>query len=233
MNIFVYSDESGVLDQAHNTFFVFGGLVFLSKEDRDLWSRKYIAAEKVIREIESVPSNEEVKAATISPKSKSKLYRSLNQAEKFGIVIRQKKLNSNLFLNKKGKQRYLDWAYKMAVKNKLEELISTGAINPNDVENLYFYVDEHTTATNGLYELRESLEQEFKYGIFNMNWSRFYPPLFPNLKGVDVQYCNSATKTLVRSADIVANHIFYIANTNRGAVPEDNHLKMTYHPNLI
>ena len=27
MNIFVYSDESGVLDKAHNDIFAFGGLV--------------------------------------------------------------------------------------------------------------------------------------------------------------------------------------------------------------
>ncbi len=46
MNIYIYSDESGVFDQTHNSFFVFGGLIFLSKQSRDEWSRRYIHAEK-------------------------------------------------------------------------------------------------------------------------------------------------------------------------------------------
>ena len=150
MNIFIYSDESGVLDKQHHQFFVFGGVVFLSKEDRDLWTRKYVAAEHTIRQIESKNDHEEVKASNITNKSKAKLYRSLNKVEKFGIVIRQQLLHDSLFRNKKGKQRYLDWAFKMSAKIKFEELISEGKINPEKVENLYFFVDEHTTATNGL-----------------------------------------------------------------------------------
>ena len=35
MNIFVYSDESGVFDVAHNDFYVFGGILFLSKNEKD------------------------------------------------------------------------------------------------------------------------------------------------------------------------------------------------------
>ena len=49
MNIFVYSDESGVLDKVHNKVYVFGGLVYLSKNDRDVASRKYSKAEQDIR----------------------------------------------------------------------------------------------------------------------------------------------------------------------------------------
>ena len=56
MNIFVYSDESGVFDKIHNNFFVFGGLLFLSKEERDVWNRKYIHTENTIREIEKKPN---------------------------------------------------------------------------------------------------------------------------------------------------------------------------------
>lgn len=48
INIFVYSDESGVLDKVHNDFYVFGGLVFLSRETRDNYSRIYAAAENNI-----------------------------------------------------------------------------------------------------------------------------------------------------------------------------------------
>lgn len=45
MDIYVYSDESGVLDRRENefenNFFVFAGLIFLSKNDKDIFSRKF------------------------------------------------------------------------------------------------------------------------------------------------------------------------------------------------
>lgn len=230
MNIFIYSDESGVFDKFHNEFFVFGGLMFLSKNDRDNWSRKYSSIEKVIRTSEHADKNIEIKATTISNKSKSKFYRSLNQTEKFGTVVYQKKLSDQLFRDKKEKQRYLDWVYKMAVKRKCEELIRNHQINPDEVDNLYFFVDEHTTATNGVYELRESLEKEFKRGTYNFNWQIHYPPIFRNLKNVEVKYCNSAQKTLVRAADIVANHIYHEALQNNGIVDTKNNLTLYYHP---
>ena len=49
MDLFIYSDESGVFDKAHNEIFVYGGLIFLGKEEKDDYNRKYLAAEKAIR----------------------------------------------------------------------------------------------------------------------------------------------------------------------------------------
>ena len=106
MNIFVYSDESGVLDKAHNCVFVFGGLLFLSKEEKDIACRKYIHAEKIIRA--SGGHGKEIKAATISPKEKGKLFRSLNGFYKFGVVVDQTQVRDSIMSNKKSKQRYLD-----------------------------------------------------------------------------------------------------------------------------
>lgn len=45
MDLFVYSDESGVFDKAHNEIFVFGGLIFIGKDQKDEYARRYIAAE--------------------------------------------------------------------------------------------------------------------------------------------------------------------------------------------
>jgi hypothetical protein len=122
MNIYIYSDESGVFDKEHNDYFVFGGLIFLGTEDKENWSRKY-----------------------------------------------------------------------------------------SSVERLYFYVDEHTTATNGRYELKEALEQEFRLGTYNYRYDTYYPPIFMKMKDVQLEYCNSKSKLLVRAADIVANKIFFLA----------------------
>lgn len=105
----------------------------------------------------------------------------------------------------------MDYAYKIAVKRAFENLINIKSLDPNQVERIYFYVDEHTTATNGRYELQESLEQEFKRVTYNYQYDTYYPPIFSNIKDIQLQYCNSESKLLVRAADIVANKIYYLA----------------------
>ncbi len=210
MNIYIYSDESGVFDKEHNDYFVFGGLIFLGIEDKENWSRKYSSVEKILRANKGVALDYELKATQVTNKEKGKLFRTLNGCYKFGVVIRQKQVLDRIFLSKKDKQRYLDYAYKIAAKRAFEKLIQDEIINPNEIERLYFYVDEHTTATNGRYELQEALEQEFKLGTFNYKYDTYYPPIFKQMKQVQLEYCNSKSKLLVRAADIVANKIYYL-----------------------
>lgn len=211
MDLFIYSDESGVFDKIHNDIYVFGGLLFLSKEQKEICSRKYSAAEKRIRASENIQYSQEIKASTISNKSKNKLYRSLNAEQKFAVIINQKSILDQIFKSKKDKQRYLDYAYKISIKRKFENLISNGFINPQEVKCIRFFIDEHTTATNGRYELKELLEQEFKRGTYNRDYGKYFPPIFPDLNCVNLEFCNSASKTLVRAADIVANKVYHMA----------------------
>lgn len=70
MDLFVYSDESGVFDREHNEIFVFGGLIFLGKEEKDKYSRRYIAAEETMRKCRHF-AEEELKASRISNKEKA------------------------------------------------------------------------------------------------------------------------------------------------------------------
>ncbi len=215
MNIYIYSDESGVLDKKHNDFFVFGGVIFLSKKNKDDQLRKYLHAEQIIRQRMGFNDKEEVKATKISNTDKSKLFRSLNNVYKFGVVVRQKRLLDRIFDSKKSKQRYLDFVYKIAVKKAFQDLINRSLIEPSAVEGLCFFVDEHTTATDGKYELREGLEQELKIGTFNYSYDRFFEPIFPYLKKLELSFCNSESQPLVRAADIVANRLYYSARSNK------------------
>ena len=212
MNIFVYSDESGVFDKEHNDIYVYGGLIFLSKEEKDIFARKYSAAEKTIRTHGKYNIKTELKATAIKNSEKDKLFRACNQCIRFGFVIEEQMVLENIFQSKKDKQRYLDYAYKVGLKKVLKKLITEGRINPDEVENIYIHVDEHTTATNGRYELREGIEQELKRGTYNFNYSLYFPPLFPKMQSVVLKFCNSKNNTLVRAADIVANKIFFKIN---------------------
>lgn len=230
MNIFIYSDESGVFDRVHNQHFVYGGIVFLDRGERDTCTRKFSAAESNVRMSEKRDSSEELKASKISNKSKNKLYKLLHPYYKFGIVIQQQRVLERIFLSKKDKQRYLDYAYKIGVKRFLEHLIKHEAIISDEVENMYFFVDEHTTATNGRYELHQALEKEYKYGTYNNNYTKYFPPLFPNLKSLNVEFCDSSSKILVRSADIIANHIYYLAESNKLCKEAEQDLFIIYQP---
>lgn len=211
MDIYVFSDESGVFDNVHNNIFVFGGIVFLSKEKRDDCTRKYIHAERTIREAGTYPEEVELKANTLKNKEKGKLFRSLSQHQRFGLVIHQKSILDRIFKSKKDKQRFLDYVYKIGLKRLFEKMICDGAIQPDKVENIYVFVDEHTTATNGKYELREALEQEFKNGTYSLNYNHFFPPIFGGMKNVKLEFCNSAKKPLIRAADVIANRVYYLA----------------------
>lgn len=216
MNIYIYSDESGVFDRVHNDVFVFGGLIFLSKEEKDRCANHYLAAERVIREASGIQS--ELKATVLTNEQKGKLVRSLNCFHKFAACIDQKRINENIWENKKSKQRYLDFAYKIAIRRAFEGLIREGKIDPSDVSNIGFWVDEHATATNGRYELREAIEQELIIGTFNMNWQIYYPPVFRCRPSLTLEYCNSAHKTLVRAADLISNRIYHLAINDPGKI---------------
>ncbi len=212
MNLYIYTDESGVFDYIHNDYFVFGGVLYLSKEDRDLDVRKYLKVERDL--VYKYEKDVELKASYISNKDKGKIFRSLNNTFKFGAVIKQSDVLKNIYDNKKSKQRYLDYVYKIALKRTLIHLNRRQLIDLDSIEHIHIYCDEHTTATDGKYELREAILYEFKHGTFNYNYQIFYSPICCNLKDVKLEFCDSRRKPLIRAADIVANKVFYSARSN-------------------
>lgn len=212
MEIFIYSDESGVFDSNHNDIFVYAGLIFLDKNNKDNASRKYIKAEKDIRKKHRYNKEIELKASFLNKSDKLKLFRSLNNCFKFGTVIYQHEVMDRIFANKKDKQRYLDYAYKIAVKRALERLIELSILDSDDITAIHFFTDEHSTATNGRYELREALYAELIKGTFNYNYNCYYPPILKSSTNLDLHYCDSRMLPLVRAADIVANRLLYLSS---------------------
>ena len=225
MDIFVYSDESGVFDNKHNDIYVFAGVIFFGKEQKDIAVRKYLNAERCIRK-DKYTLDAELKASYITVKERSKLYRSLNNVYKFCTVIKQAKVNTNIFDEKKSKQRFLDYAYKIMIKRYLEFAMENDYFKKDELLAIHFFVDQHTTATDGVYELREGIEEELRFGTFNYNYNYFFPPLFNKniLKTIDLKFCDSKKTPLVRAADIVANRVYYNAKHSINAAISDRNL---------
>lgn len=230
MNLYIYSDESGVFDRKHNQIYVFGGIICNAKEKRDEYARIYRGVEKQIYTDKGIDPGTELKAAVLDVNSKRRLYGSMKNAHKFGVVIDQQKVNGNIFNSKKSKQRFLDYAYKIAVKRKLQQLIGSGMLNARSVENIYFCLDQHTTATDGKYELREALEQELVYGTFNMDYSAFFPPIFKQKVCIDLRFYDSRKQPLIRAADIIANRLWHAALDNNAKALSSDKFKITFLP---
>lgn len=216
MNLYIYSDESGVFDKKHNDYFVFGGVIFFGTNQKEKAARRYKSIEKQLKVTLKMRSENEMKACRVSNKIKMKLFKCMNNFYKFCVLIKQQNIIDSVFENPKHKQRYLDYAYKICLKKSLQYLVKKRLINPYIIENIYVYADEHHTATDGLYELKENLLSEFKYGTFNETWSICYEALFPTVQNVFVSFCDSSKTTLVRSADIIANHFYHLAIVNNG-----------------
>ena len=142
--------------------------------------------------------------------SNSRHFRSTNHCIRYAFVVDQRNVNENIFSSKKSKQRYLDYVYKVGLKRVFGRLIQAGKLKPSSVSGLFIRFDEHTTATDGRYELREAIEQEFKFGTHNFKYNTFHPPLFPGMQGtVHLEFRDSKNDALIRASDIIANQMWY------------------------
>lgn len=211
LSLFVYADESGVFDRIHNDVFVFGGVILETKDQRDNARRRFIAAERSIRARDKATVHGELKASVLPPKDKASLFRSINRLERFAVVIDQRRVIKSIFDDKKSKQRYLDYAFKIGLKKALQGMIADESLSPDYAESIYVYMDEHTTATNGRYEMQEALDAEFRVGTHNFQYQKFHPPILPNLKSVEFCMKDSQSDPLIRAADIVANKVYFHA----------------------
>ena len=230
MDLYIYSDESGVFDYKHNDYFVFGGLICFGNKQKEIFERKYIHIEKCLRQSKKYPEDYELKASNITNKEKGHFFRSLNSVYKFCVLIKEKNLLKEVFENSRHKQRYLDFAYKMVLKKCLKCLIDNNIISEKKIQTINVYVDEHVTATDGKYELEENLLNEFKIGTFNYEYNHYFDPIFPHLHNVKVSFCDSSKTTLVRAADIIANHCYHNATFNGGAIKNEDNMFIYYLP---
>lgn len=227
MNLYIYSDESGTFDAKHNEYFVFGGLVCIGEAEKEKYSHMYSHVEKVVRKSNK---SKEIKGCNTTKSQKSKLFRSLNEVHKFSIIIKQRQISKDIFSDKRHKQRFLDFAYKLVVKCCIKQLIDSKLLGVDEIDEMNFYCDEHNTATDGIYELKENLYNEFKIGTFNYNWNKFYEPLLPSLKNLNVYFCNSRNTLLVRAADIIANRIYHLCVVNELGFAKLNNFTVFYFP---
>lgn len=208
--LYIYADESGAFDKVHNDIFVYGGILVLGVESRDIMLRKQLYLESESRKNELYCAADEIKACYL-PFKKRRRYISMNCKDvvRFAVIINQKSLRDRVFSTKASKQRYLDYALKRGIKNALQTSFKNGIYDIDEIGSISIIVDEHSTATNGKYALRESIDEEFRYGIYNPEYNKEFPAIFDStFPSIKLSYVDSAKVPLVRTADITANWVF-------------------------
>lgn len=211
-NIFVFIDDSGVFDLKNNKYFIYAGYIFFSTAEKQSAERIYSKAEKSIRDTLSLDHSIELKSYTLTSKHKSSLFRTMNNFKRFSNIVDLRRVRSEIWKNKKHKQRFLDYTLKRTIKDAIVEGSNQNLFDISKPVTVHIYFDEHTTATSGLYEFKEGIQSELINGTFNYNFGLFFQPVLTRGSVVEFQMLNSAKSTLIRASDIVANLTFFKCN---------------------
>lgn len=134
-----------------------------------------------------------------------------------------------ILADKKSRCRYKDFVLKLCVKRRISEFVNRGIINPDDDLQVSIYIDQQLTATNGYYDLRDSVKEELQYGIVNFNYGIRHDNVINGEVRVSIQYCDSEKNYLIQASDILANRIWSSYRFNKPELRVINkHLSLTF-----
>lgn len=205
--VIFFFDDSGVFHRnAPSNFFVYAGYVFTNRDSVNDAKRKYINANKKLRI--SLGRSDELKASTLSTKHKRALFNAVREFDSVSATVILDKIYDYILNNKKSICRYKDYVLKRCVKTRLEEMITQERIRSDEQILISIYIDEQLTATNGYYDLRDSIKEELQYGIHNFDYGTHRKALFSDTVEVNIEYCNSSKNYMIQASDILANRIW-------------------------
>ena len=205
--VIFFFDDSGVFHKNElSGYFVYAGYVFADRKDLDIARHKYINANKKLKK--ALGRDDELKAATLKAKHKRALYNSVKEYESMAVVVDISRLYDYVLANKKSICRYKDYILKRCVKNKLKSMITNGVISKDEDITISIYIDEQLTATNGYYDLRDSIKEELQHGVANFDYGVIHPHVFDSKVEVVIYYCDSSSNYMIQASDILANRIW-------------------------
>lgn len=226
--VFFFFDDSGVLHTNEPSgFFVYAGYIFTNRNMLEAAKRKYIHANKMLKR--ALNRVDELKAANLKAKHKRALFNSVAEFDSISVAVDISRVYQYILSDKKSICRYKDYILKRCVKEKLKALIADGVISKDEDIKISIFIDEQLTATNGYYDLRDSIAEELEHGIANFDYGIKHPHLFDAHVTVNIQYCNSSQNYLIQASDILANRIWtsYRVN-NRNLRKIGNHTSLTF-----
>lgn len=207
--IYINLDDSGKLSKKE-LYSVYGGIVFLSKKEKDKFITQY---RSIIDNIKCKYCDKcnnicpEIKNTNITNKDKRRIMNYLKKYYVVGLVISNKKVYKHIMDNKRAKGRFLDYALRRLIKEIINECLVNKLIDANEDLRIIINIDEQPTKTNGYYNLHDGIYEELKYGISNFNYGGIYKPLINGDLEVKVCYQDSKKSYLVQASDLISGTI--------------------------
>lgn len=211
--VIFFFDDSGVLHKNEASgYFVYAGYVFADRENLNSARHKYVNANKKLKK--ALKRNDELKAATLEVKQKRSLYNSVKEYDSVAVVVDISRLYDYVLADKKSICRYKDYILKRCIKSKLKKMVTDGVLSKDEDITISIYIDEQLTATNGYYDLRDSIKEELQHGILNFDYGVRHPHVFEANVEVIIHYCDSSANYMIQASDILANRIWTSYRTN-------------------
>ena len=183
--IYINLDDSGKLTKKE-LLSVYGGIVFLSKKEKDKFITQY---RSIINDI------------------KCKYCKNKSTCNKKCPEIKNTNIKNSDKRNKAAKGRFIDYSLRRMIKEIINNQISNHNISENRPLKVVVNIDEQTTKSNGYYNLHDGLVEELKYGISNFNYACIYNPIVFNDLDIKISYQDSGKSYLVQAADLISGTI--------------------------
>ena len=207
--IYINLDDSGKLTNKEKIS-VYGGLLFLSKKEKDKFITQY---RTIINDIKCSYCNicnkkcPEIKNTNIKKSDKRRIMNYLNRYYTIALVVENDNVYDYIKQSKSAKGRFIDYSLRRLIKEIIKTLIKEEKIDPNKAIRLIINIDQQSTKSNGYYNLHDGLIEELKHGISNYNYfSKKNPIIFSDLE-VKISYQDSGKSYVVQAADLLAGTI--------------------------
>ena len=209
--IYINMDDSGKLSP-HEQVCVYGGIIFLSKKDKDKFITQYRSIIKNIRckychKSECNHKCPEIKNTNILPNDKRRLMNYIKKYCVIALVINNNLVYNHILESKGAKGRFIDYAIRRVIKESIKILIKNHEVNAYQNTKLIINIDEQSTKNNGYYNLKDGLFEELKHGISNYNYGAIISPIIHGEFTLSLSYQNSANSYVVQAADLLAGTI--------------------------
>ena len=211
--IYINLDDSGKLTRKEKIS-VYGGIVFLSKDERDKFIVQY---RDIINSIKckycSLDNGScfkkcpEIKNTNIKNQDKRRIMNYIKKYFVISLIIQNDKVYDYVIKNKASLGRYIDFTLRVLIKRTIEELIKKGKIDVNRPLKIVLNIDEQTTKSNGYYNLRDGIYEELVHGIYNYNYDKAFKPILNNKLELVITYQDSGRSYAVQGADLIAGTI--------------------------
>lgn len=208
--IYINMDDSGVLHNNEN-YCIYGGVVFTSKNNQDIFGRKY---KKILNSIKcsyckSKKENcnfkcPEIKDTNIYPNHKRRLFNLIKKENCYAVIINNHNVSEKIMNNKTSRGRYRDYAQRLVIKNVIFNLIKNNEIDPKKPVKLIIRIDQQATSTDTNRKFVNDIRKELTKGIHNYKYDIFHNPILFSELEVDLKYVLSHKHILVQASDFIA-----------------------------